>query len=57
MPSFIFIAILDLWMTELRVTFPDANLLNEEISASPCEWERGAGVLHSVISTIFLLFL
>lgn len=36
-PSFIFIDILDLWMEELRETFVDTNLLNEEISGFPCE--------------------
>lgn len=54
---FISIQILVLRMKELLVTFLDTNLLNEETSGSPREWEQGVGVLHSVISAIFLLFL
>lgn len=57
MVAFIFIYILDLWLEELRVTFLDTNLLNEKISGFPCEWERDGAVLHSMISTNFLLFL
>lgn len=36
-PLFIFIYIFHLWKKALRVTLLDANLLNEEISGSPCE--------------------
>lgn len=57
MVAFIFIYILHLWLEGLRVTFLDTNLLNEKISGSPCEWDRGGAVLHSMISTNFLLFL